>query len=214
MVARARGGCVRVCNLGQHCAALQSVLVTLGQSLSVPFVRMTGQLQHSAHVSCHFLCFCCLKRTMKKQGAAENVLQANHRVFCGEQSCVCPNQTGRGFQRVHHVITAFHFAQPLLSSLSQTHSNHISAITWKWLASVPHCPPVCGFADASLFLLRISHVAQTCPVVIQLRARLSQPEDLFSSKLLKRAHPADWPLSQTCQTRPTPGIGLVVGLQI
>lgn len=208
-----------------------------GLSLSVSSVWVTGQFNHSVSVN-FSLCVSFLSLQshllfkgycMKRWGLLRMYHRQNTR-----HSMVCPNQIGSGFQRVYHVIIfrkTHRTQQPLLSSLLWMHSGYFSTFTfWQSFENCQFsklCYPVPVSIIYLSLILQMPHYVsllapyrpcgsghQTCLVVTQLGAFLSQPEDLFASKLLKRAHPADWPLRQTCQARLTPGISLVVGLQI
>lgn len=87
--------------------------------------------------------------------------------------------------------------QPLLSSLLRIEShlnNRLKMIGMP--ASIVHLTLFLQMPHSVSRLvpyLPCSLARQSRVVVTQLRAFLSQPEDLFASKLLKRAHPADRP---------------------
>lgn len=161
-------------------------------------------------------------------GAAQNVPQTKHQAFYGlpkpnrqwlSKGLSCDNLPKNTQDTTTPAIKPTVNAQWLFLYI------YILTIIWKLsvFKTLLSCP---CFNYLSLILQMPHYVSllapyrpcgsghQTCLVVTQLGAFLSQPEDLFASKLLKRAHPADWPLRQTCQARLTPGISLVVGLQI
>lgn len=105
MVVRACRGSIAVCNVGQHCAVLQSRSVSLGLiCLGHRPIWPLCQCQFLSLCQCLFslttVAFCCLKGTVWKDGG---LLKMYHRQNT-RHSMVCPNQIGSGFQRVYHVI--------------------------------------------------------------------------------------------------------------